>query len=122
MRKLLLSLSIGILSIVFLLLYAAPILFQEGNPAPLLTAIMKLEKTDEGYIQYTETEMKKKYISKNNRENRYQVVKEVLEAKGWSYEEQAGSGLIFEKGNNELIVDTKLYSSYYYLWSLPKEI
>ncbi len=83
---------------------------------------MKLEQTDEGYIQYGETEMKKRYISKNNRENRYQVIREVLEAKGWSYEERAGSGLIFEKGNNEMIIETKLYSSYYYLWSLPKEI
>ncbi|WP_261132245.1 hypothetical protein [Bacillus sp. Marseille-Q3570] len=110
-----------ILLLTLIVIYS-PARFQEGNPIPILLAIIKLEQSDKDYIQFAETETHIRYISKNKRVHRYDVIKEMLQKKGWSFKDQLGSGLVFESGTETLTIETRLYSKLYYLWELPKEI
>ena len=44
-----------------------------------------------------------------------------MKEKGWIFNEQFGSGLIFVKDGKELIIDTELYSENYLIWNVPQE-
>lgn len=97
------------------------ILFQEGNPIPILSSIIKLEFTDVEYVELST--VPERYISEIELGNNdwYSVVKEFMETRGWEYKEQIGSGLIFEKDKDQIIVSTRQYTKNYFIWSLPEK-
>ncbi|MBT2655725.1 hypothetical protein J7E81_10835 [Bacillus sp. ISL-18] len=96
--------------------------FQEGNPVPLLISIVKLKMTDTDYVQFFNTEKKSRYLSSNTGHNPINKVKDVMKAKGWAFEEQIGSGLIFLKDEKEAIVMTRQYSKYFVIWDISKSV
>jgi len=105
-----------------IILVLGPGLFQEGNPVPLLISIVKLKITDTDYVQFFNTEKKSRYLSSNTGQNPLIEVKEVMKAKGWAFEEQIGSGLIFLKDEKEAIVLTRQYSKYFVIWDVSKSV
>jgi hypothetical protein len=98
------------------------VLFQEGNPVPLIVSAVKLHLFDSEYVQFSKTENRSRYLSKNIGDSRYDIVKEFMKSKGWLYEEQMGSGLIFVKDDNEAIVETRQYSKYFIIWDVQQAL
>ncbi|WP_160722882.1 hypothetical protein [Bacillus sp. USDA818B3_A] len=97
-------------------------LFQEGNPIPLLVSIVKLKLTDTDYVQFLNTEKQSRYLSSDTSHPPYKQVKEFMKSKGWDFEEQMGSGLIFLKDEKEALVMTRQYSKYFVIWDVSKSV
>jgi hypothetical protein len=116
---LILSVSIGC-SVIFGI-YGS-VLFQEGNPLPLVASIVKLKLTDTEYVQFAKTEKQSRYLSTNKGKNQLKVVKEFMKAKGWNFTEQMGAGLIFYKDEKEAIVLTRQFSRHFVIWDISKSI
>lgn len=107
--------------IVFIIFRFGSALFQEGNPTPILSSILKLELSNSNYEQF-ETTKRNSYVSENIGYSRYDVIKGLMKEKGWDFKEQIGSGLIFEKNEKTLIVETRQYSKHYIIWDIPNEV
>lgn len=97
-------------------------LTQEGNPVPYLIGISKYELSNNGYEEVLETTNEIRYISEFEGEYPLGMAKEFMKTKGWEFKEQIGSGLIFEKDNETITIETRQYSNHYYIWDIPKEI
>lgn len=95
-------------------------LTQEPNTVSIVFATMKLDRSDDPFIKVSETDSIQ-YVSKWKNEEPYQPVKEYLSHYGWSFKEQIGSGLLFEKEHEDLVIETKKYTKNYYLWKVNKE-
>ncbi|MFJ8067326.1 hypothetical protein ACIQZD_00005 [Peribacillus sp. NPDC096447] len=111
-----------ILIIGLILLRFGSALFQEGNPTPILTSIMNLELEKSDYELFSETNIHNKYVSDNTGIYRYDVIKGFMKEKGWDFKEQMGSGLVFKKDEQTIVVETRQYSKHYILWNIPKEV
>ncbi|MEH7098190.1 hypothetical protein [Neobacillus vireti] len=123
LKKILITIIIGFtFAFGFIILVIGPALFQEGNPVPLLISIVKLKMTDTDYVRFLNTENKSRYLSSNTGQNPLNKVKDVMNAKGWAFEEQMGSGLIFLKDEKEAIVLTRQYSKYFVIWDVSKSV
>ena len=121
-KLLLIVFPLFILMLGFIVLRFGSALFQEGNPTPILNSILNLELSNSDYEQYSETNKRNRYVSENTGYSRYDVVKGFMKEKGWYFKEQMGSGLIFEKNEKTVVVETKQYSKHYILWDIPAEV
>ncbi|GMK43713.1 hypothetical protein PghCCS26_08400 [Paenibacillus glycanilyticus] len=106
----------------FIVLRFGSALSQEGNPAPILSAIAKLEYSDESHMRFDATDKGSRYVSANSGQDRYEPVKAYMKQYGWSFKEQMGSGLMFERNGQSSVIETRLYSKHYYLWDIPNEV
>lgn len=97
-----------------------PVIFQEGNPVPLLVSAVKLQFGDSKYVQFAKTEKRSRYLSESTEDDRYEVIKDFMTAKGWKYQEQMGSGLIFTKNGEDAVVEVRQYSRHYFIWEIQK--
>ncbi|XEC94057.1 hypothetical protein AB6A23_22365 [Paenibacillus tarimensis] len=120
-RLLTIALSVFIIVAGFIVFRFGNALSQEGNPVPILISISKLEFTNSDYEQFSESDKEIRFVSENNGQFRYNVVKEFMKKKGWDYKDQMGSGLIFEKDKQALIVETRQFSRHYILWDIPNQ-
>ncbi|TKC18480.1 hypothetical protein [Robertmurraya kyonggiensis] len=120
MRKYIILPFTVIIIIIFLIIFTiyGRAIFQEGNPLPIVKAIIQLETSDSDYIQFSKTPPK--YISKSNID-RETMLKKYMEKDNWTYIEQLGGGYIFTKDNEQAIVVTKQFSSKYFVWEVPSE-
>lgn len=103
---------------IFISMYGS-VLFQEGNPIPLIVSAIKLQLSDSDYVQFAKTEKRSRYLSET-KDNSYDVVKEFMNSKGWSFKEQMGSGLIFTKNDEDAVVEVRQYSRHYFIWEIQK--
>lgn len=95
------------------------VIFQEGNPIPVISSIIKLEFTDVEFVQYSYAP--DQYISEfQSGPDRYKVVTDFMKEKGWAFKEQMGSGLIFENDGEQMVVGTRQYTKNYFVWSIPE--
>lgn len=96
------------------------VLFQEGNPIPVVSSILKLEFSNADYVKFSASPTK--YISKfNSAGDRYSIIKEYMKKKGWEFKEQMGSGLIFDKNGEQTVISTRQYTKNYFIWSVPEQ-
>jgi hypothetical protein len=96
------------------------VIFQEGNPIPLISSIIKLEFSNEKYVKYSS--VPDKYISEVKADaESYKVMKDFMMEKGWTFKEQMGAGFIFEKDGELMAIGTRQYTKKYFLWSIPKK-
>jgi len=92
-----------------------PIIFQEGDPTPLLKGIMRLNFTGEEIVRLDMGG--DRYLTKS--ENGQEVIKDFMQDKGYKFTEQMGSGYFFkDKNENTLIATHRYYSRFYSIWSL----
>lgn len=102
-----------ILMLVFLAIY--PVLFQEGNPIPILKGIMILNIREDKIVEISEEP--KIYIAKT--EEGISPITELMEREGWKLDEQLGAGYIFLSDNNsKLIIESTQYTGKYTLWKV----
>ncbi|MCD5322573.1 MULTISPECIES: hypothetical protein [Pontibacillus] len=95
-------------------------LFQEGNPIPVISGIVQLKFGDKPYVQIdSESES---YITPHTpvEGDYYYIVKTFMGEKGWAFLEQDGTDLIFSKGNDQTTVETRMYTSDYYIFSISQ--
>ncbi|WP_066255023.1 hypothetical protein [Neobacillus drentensis] len=97
-------------------------LLQEENPIRLIISAMKLKLSDTEYVQFAKTEKRSRYLSINTDHSRYEVVKEYMISKGWMFQEQMGSGLIFTKNDEDAVVEIKQYSKHYFIWEVQRAL
>jgi hypothetical protein len=92
-----------------------PVIFQEGNPAPLVRGIMQLNFTQDKIVKLIMAG--DRYLTKS--ENGQEVIKYFMQDKGYEFTEQMGSGYFFkDKNENTLIATHRYYSRFYSIWSL----
>lgn len=96
------------------------VIFQEGNPLPILVSAMKLKFSETAYVQFSKSEKRSWYISENKGNDQYTVVEDFMKTKGWSFQEQMGSGLIFTKNGEDAVVEVRQYSRHYFIWEIQK--
>ncbi|WP_157801029.1 zf-HC2 domain-containing protein [Bacillus solitudinis] len=95
------------------------VIFQEGNPIPVISSIIELEFTDAEYVVFSTGP--DRYVSEfKSGDNRYSVVLKYMREQGWDFKEQMGSGLIFENEAEEIVVETRQYTRKYFIWSVPE--
>ncbi|TDL80306.1 hypothetical protein [Peribacillus frigoritolerans] len=90
-------------------------LFQEEDSASILLSIMELELSYSDYAKVSGH----RYVSKSTDSSRF--IKDFMSEIGWTYRDQAGSGLIFKKEERSVVVETRLFSRHYILWDVPKD-
>ena len=96
------------------------VIFQEGNPLPVISSIIKLEFNNDEFVQYSNAP--DHYISEfKSGMDRYKVVIDFMKEKRWAFKDQMGSGLIFEKDGEQIVVQTRQYTRNYYIWSIPEQ-
>lgn len=110
---------LGALIVIFILvvLFYRPVIFQEGNPAPLMKGIGRLNFTRDNIVRLDMNG--NRYLTKSN--NGPEVIKLYMKDKGYNFIEQMGSGYLFQSLTGEGAVAThKYYSRFYSLWNVTE--
>lgn len=104
---------IAVFALAFLLY--RPVIFQEGNPTPLLKGIIQLNFTRDKIVRLDMDG--DKYLTKGK--NGQEVLANLLNSQGYEFISQMGSGYFFkDKNDNALLATHRYYSRFYSLWSL----
>jgi hypothetical protein len=98
---------------IFVIIFISPILFQEGNPIPIINAIIKLNSSDMNFVQISDNP--DRYISKAGEGN--DILIQYMDGEGWIFIEQNGSAYFFLKDNSELMVKSTKYTGKYIIWT-----
>jgi len=109
----------GTLIAVFILVFwlYTPVIFQEGNPSPLIKGVVRLNF---GQDKIVKLDMEgDKYLTRS--QNGQTVLFDILDKQGYRFLDQMGSGYFFKNNEgNKLIVTHRYYSRFYSIWTLTK--
>ena len=111
-----------LLVIAFILLFYS----KSYYPALPIDSISKREvvsignSSNENIIKLTEENGYDWFITKMNQGRAYEQLKQMMGSKGWAFKEQLGAGLIFRKGNKELIIESEMWTGKYVIFQIPK--
>lgn len=123
MKKALLTLLVIFLLFTgFIVLRFGTALSQEGNPLPYLLAITKYEFSDARYVEVLDTPTETRYVTACRQDDRFGVVTSFMADTGWEFTEQLGSGLVFDKEEETVVIETRQYSSHYFIWDIPDDV
>lgn len=95
------------------------VLSQEEHPFSILKAIVRLHFEQLDYSLIEQTGEIKRYISKNLSGNRFEIIENYMDDRGWQLQEQLGSVLIFEKEDIRIGISTRQFTRHYLLWDAP---
>lgn len=94
------------------MLFYKNIIFQEGNPLPIINGIFKLNDNNT-YVLISENPTI--YLTKTNiKDDLFEYIKEEYDVK---FKEQLGSGYVFE-GDIGLLLTSRQYTRFYQVWRL----
>jgi len=106
---------IAVLSLVFWLY--APVIFQEGNPCPLISGIWQLNFSQKDIVKLKIDGDRHMTKSRNGQK----IITEIMKNRGYEFVEQMGSGYFFKsKGGESIVAVHRYYSKYYSLWSFSR--
>ena len=86
--------------------------------------IEKINKSDEKIVEIAKDDKSIWYITKNGEEGILTVdenIKKMISTKGWEFKDKMGSGLFFEKDDEQLIVTTQMWTKKYVLIQVQKQ-
>lgn len=121
MKKKSILLSVSILLVLFLLIWAKPLLTQEKNTISVLSGVLKLAGSDQEFVKYDEDTGLLYYISETEANENLLTSLPVLT--GYELSDQMGSGYLFtqkENPENQVIVSGTQFSRCYRLWKIPR--
>ena len=98
-------------------IFSYPVLFQEGNPIPLLKGMIRLSTNEEEIIKVFEEPLW--YMSVTRQGNSPLV--SLMEDEGWNFQEQLGAGHVFSRENTVLIVTSTQYTRTYTIWKFSPD-
>ncbi len=107
----LLPVSIIILIILAVLITNLPVIFQEGNPLPIISAIIKIEL---GMSEITQVSPVK-YLQKAGPHG---PLNRLLAEKDWRFVEQLGSGYFYARSDEILFVMGRMLTTRYMIFEL----
>lgn len=93
--------------------FSYPVLFQEGNPIPLLKGIVRLSTSEEEILKISEEPLR--YMSETREGNAPLI--SLMEDEGWEFQEQLGAGHVFSREDALLIVTSTQYTRTYTIWT-----
>ncbi len=116
-KNLIILISSFIVVFAFAFYYYSPVIFQEGNPLPLIKGILELNFTRKDIILLDSE--KEIYFTKSK--NGKEILSKKLSDDGYKFLEQMGSGYFFKNENEEKLIAThKYYSRFYSIWKITK--
>lgn len=121
MKKRSILLSVSLLLMLFLLIWARPLLTQEKNTFSVLSGVLKLTLSSDEFVQYDEDPDLLYYISETEANENLLTSLPVLT--GYELIDQMGSGYLFTQKENpeeKVMVSGTQFSRYYRLWKIPK--
>ena len=74
--------------------------------------------SNEKFTKLTEENGYEWYIS--NQVKAYEQLNQMMESKGWVFKEQLGAGFIFQRENEELIIESEMWTGKYVIFQIPK--
>ena len=86
-------------------------IFQEGNPLPVLWAIINLEFTDSDLVPFADN----KFIQKDGPET---SLTDFLAEHAWEFKDRLGSAIFYTRGDHELFVKTRSFTGFYNVYEL----
>ncbi len=107
-KKILIPLLIALI-LAFIVVYS--VLFQEGNPIPIIKGITALNKENE-IVQISKNP--EIYLTKTDKGS--SSITNLMKNEGWKFEEQFGSGYIFSKDDNKVMITSTQYTGKYKIW------
>lgn len=119
-KKLILIAIIVVIVLAMISFMVYPLLSQEDDTIDVLVGIIKLNASKSEIVEYSKTAGQIKYIAKTKDSN--DPIINLMEAKGFTYIEQFGSGYQFIKNGQEVIILSKNFSRYFRLFkNIPLE-
>ena len=104
---------IGVILLSFFLY--SPVIFQEGNPIPLLNGAIRLSVGSQDIVKLDHSEGRYLTKSKNDKD----ILVKMLEGDGYRFIEQLGSGYVFRSDNFDILTVTRRqYSRFYSIWTM----
>ena len=101
-----------------LVIYYNPILFQEGNPLPLLRAAINLETSQAKIVQVTPKQ--KLLLQKAGPE---EPLHEYMRERGWKFKERLGSGILYEnEQGSTFFVQSRMFTRRYVIYELDRSL
>lgn len=118
LKRTLLVIAVTVITafVTFLLIYRN-VIFQEGNPIPIIKGIVKLNLTNNDVVKVSDKS--ERYIEKSK--SGHQPFIKLMMNDGYTFNEQIGSGLIFEKGGSMVIATIKMYTRYYEVINVSRD-
>lgn len=114
-NKILIFLGLLIVISVSVVLLYRPVIFQEGNPTPLIKGVIRLNLTQDKIVKLDMDG--DKYLTKSKKGE--EVLAGLLKNQGYEFIDQMGSGYFFkDKDDNAVIATQRHYSRFYSIWSL----
>jgi hypothetical protein len=98
-----------------------PILKQEENPVQVINGIVQLNLRGLDLYEYDSNPMSKQYITTSK--DGFEVVRKMLEDEGWLFNDQFGSGYLFEESTKEkenITISRNQFTRYFELWFIPQ--
>lgn len=101
-----------ILLVILVITMYMDVIFQEGNPLPIINGMFKLNDNNT-YVLINENPVT--YLTKTNiKDDLFEYIKKEYDVK---FKEQFGSGYIFE-GDIRILVTSRQYTRFYQVWRL----
>lgn len=107
---------IGIISIIVIVsIFLKPIIFQKGNPIPLMNGILKLSTKKYDIVEVSKEPIR--YITKTSDAD--SLIKDKMKEDGWDLKDQLGSAYLFtNKDSDTLLVESVQYTEKYTIWTI----
>lgn len=124
MKKMILGL-IAILLITSYILFANKLYYPQ-SPVDNLSAkdiLHKLDDSNEDVVMLSKEDKITWYITRSNNNgilDTDEKIKQMMSNKGWYFKDKEGSGLIFERSGERLIVTTEMWTGKYVIVKVPK--
>jgi Holliday junction resolvase len=84
--------------------------------------MIELYSTNEVIVKTYENHNYNNYLMKMDKGNGYKELIRYMEDRGWKFVEQMGSGFLFTKDQQKLIVTTKMVTRYFIEIKIDKDI
>lgn len=112
-RTVLLVVFAAFVIFVALVILAGEVIVQEGNPLPVIRAVLKLELTGADIVPLNEDGSK--LIQKAGPED---PLTKYLAASGWVFRERLGAAIFYEKDSKKLTVEARMLTRRYVVFEL----
>ena len=114
-RQKIIPLSIIAILVVALIFYLMPVILQEGNPLPVIAAVIKVETGSSEIVPISST----KYLQKAGPS---EPLVRLMESKGLRFIEQLGAGYFFTYNGETFLVSSRMLTTRYMVFELERPL
>jgi len=106
---------LGVVLVAILLNVDALAIFQEGNPFPVLWAILQLELSESKVVPFGGDRL----IQKDGPEI---PLTYYMAQRGWSFQDRLGAGIVYSKRGEDLTVIARCFSRHYVVYDIGRPL